>query len=338
MTVEGEAPAATEDQDVAIVKKKKAEPRPLSEILGDPKRADEEPDPSAGPMYNPIRLEQFLRGQITLGDLEGITKQEQYEMAKIGFSYLTSGKLAQAKTVFEGLLALDPFDAYFHTALGSIAQQENQLPEAEKRYTRALEINPFSPVAFANRGEVRIAMGKLGEGSQDLVRALEEDPGAQYPSTLRARATIQVVRDNLASMNLPPLPENMRLKPAPKPPTAGGQPKKAAPTSAADTTIEKGSAAPKSAADTTIERGFAAPKSVADTTIEKGATAPKSAADTTIEKAATNPKVAATVGNVAPGPAKPTVGKPVVKKTPGADDEVRAPRKTRPPPRRPGKK
>lgn len=325
MTVEGEAPAA-EDQDVAIVKKKKAEPRPLSEILGDPKRADEEPDPSAGPMYNPIRLEQFLRGQITLGDLEGITKQEQYEMAKIGFSYLTSGKLAQAKTVFEGLLALDPFDAYFHTALGSIAQQENQLPEAEKRYTRALEINPFSPVAFANRGEVRIAMGKLGEGSQDLVRALEEDPGAQYPSTLRARATIQVVRDNLASMNLPPLPENMRLKPAPKPPTAGGQPKKA----------EK--AAPASAADTTIEKGTAAPKSAADTTIEKGTAAPKSAADTTIEKAATNPKVAATVGNVAPGPSKTAVGKPVVKKKPGVDDEVRAPRKTRPPPRRPGKK
>lgn len=183
--------------------KKKNEPRSLVEILGDPEKGNEIPDePPAVPGWNPVRLEQFLRGQITLGDLEGITKHEQYEMAKIGFSYLTSGKLAQAKTVFEGLLALDPFDAYFHTALGSIAQQEQRYDEAEERYSRALEINPFSPVALANRGEVRITVGRLADGATDLVRACEEDPNAVQPSTLRARATIQVVREQLASMNL----------------------------------------------------------------------------------------------------------------------------------------
>jgi tetratricopeptide (TPR) repeat protein len=183
--------------------KKRSEPRALKDILGDPNAGNEIPDePPKAPGWNPIRLEQFLRGQITLGDLEGITKHEQYEMAKIGFSYLTSGKLQQARTVFEGLLALDPFDAYFHTAIGSIAQQENKLEEAEERYTRALEINPFSPIALANRGEVRITQGRLADGATDLVRALEEDPNGVQPSTLRARATIQVVREQLSTMNL----------------------------------------------------------------------------------------------------------------------------------------
>ena len=141
----------------------------------------------------------FLAGRITLGDLEGITKQEQYQMAEVGHSYLASGKLAEAKTVFEGLLALDPFDAYFHLALGSIAQQDGDLAEAEDRYSRALEINPFSASAMANRGEVRVMQGRFTEGAEDLIRAVQADPQGQEPSTVRARATLNVLREQLSA-------------------------------------------------------------------------------------------------------------------------------------------
>jgi tetratricopeptide (TPR) repeat protein len=201
--LEGETPA--------IERSKKAQPRSLKEILGD-ENAPPTPEMEAAKKkgvkaWHPDRVKQFLRGQITLGDLEGITKPEQYEMAKIGYSYLTSGKLDKAKTVFEGLLALDPFDAYFHTALGSIAQQQNNLAEAEARYSRALEINPFSPSALANRGEIRVMNGRLTEGSEDLLRALKEDPGAREPSTIRARATLQAIKEQLQAANVVPAPK-----------------------------------------------------------------------------------------------------------------------------------
>lgn len=186
---------------------KKIVPRPIADILGDDKAVEAYEQAQAlfetegggerPPAWDPVRIEQFLRGQITLGDLEGITKHEQYEMAKVGYSYLTSGKLDRARTVFEGLLALDPYDAYFHTALGSIAQQQSNLDEAEARYTRALEINPFSPVARAHRGEIRMLRGRVGEGAEDLIRALQEDPEGREPSTIRARATLQAVREQL---------------------------------------------------------------------------------------------------------------------------------------------
>ena len=148
--------------------------------------------------YNPERVRAFLAGRITLGDLEGITKQEQYQMAEIGHSYISSGKLPEAKTVFEGLIALDPFDAYFHTALGSIAQQSNDLEEAEARYTRALEINPYSATAMANRGEIRVQQGRLAEGTEDLIKAVQADPKGTEPATVRAQSTLNVLREQLS--------------------------------------------------------------------------------------------------------------------------------------------
>ena len=137
--------------------------------------------------WNPERVQQFLAGQITLGDLEGISKPDQYKMAESGFRFLSEGKREKAKKVFEGLLALDPFDAYFHMALGSIAQQDGKLDDAEKSYSRALEINPFSAPALANRGEARLLLGRLADAMEDLAKAIQLDPEGKDPAVQRAR-------------------------------------------------------------------------------------------------------------------------------------------------------
>jgi tetratricopeptide (TPR) repeat protein len=216
--VEGETPKAA-------IERTKKQPRSLKEILGDDSAVDSpevaEAVKKGATPWHPDRVKQFMKGQITLGDLEGITKVEQYEMAKIGYSYLTSGKLDKAKTVFDGLLALDPYDAYFHTALGSIAQQQNLFPEAEARYSRALEINPFSPVARAHRGEIRVMTGRISEGAEDLLRALQEDPQAREQSTIRARATLQAVKEQLQAANVTELAKQVREVTGSKLPVAG---------------------------------------------------------------------------------------------------------------------
>jgi tetratricopeptide (TPR) repeat protein len=142
-------------------------------------------------------MDAYLLGQITLGELEGVTKEQQYEIAKLGHAELVGGKLDEAKTIFDGLLALDPFDAYFLSALGSIAHQKGDFEEAEARYSRALEINPFSPFALAHRGEVRISTGAFEAGVDDLLRALEEDPEGADPAVRRAKATITILVEQL---------------------------------------------------------------------------------------------------------------------------------------------
>ena len=181
-----------EDSDAA----RGSKPRTVDEALR--LERDEAPELAEGQSaYNPDRVRAFLEGRITLGDLEGITKQEQYQMAEVGYSYFSSGKMAEAKTVFDGLLALDPFDAYFHTVLGSIAQRAEDYDEAEARFTRALEINPYSATAMANRGEIRVMQGRLSEGAQDLINAVQADPQGVEPATVRAQATLRSLREQL---------------------------------------------------------------------------------------------------------------------------------------------
>ena len=147
--------------------------------------------------YAPDQLAAFIQGQITLGDLEGIDKEAQYQMAEKGYQLIEEGKLDDGKIVFEGLLALDPFDAYFLTALGSIAQRTEQFDEADHFYSRALEINPFSIAAWAHRGETRIHKGLLLEAAEDLTKAIDLDPKGEDPIALRARMVAQTVADKL---------------------------------------------------------------------------------------------------------------------------------------------
>jgi predicted Zn-dependent protease len=147
--------------------------------------------------WDPADLEKFILGEITLGELEGIPKSAQYEYAEIGYRFLQQGDKDKAFKIFSGLVALDPYDAYFHTALGVIAQQREAWEDAKRHYDRALEIYPGSPVARANRGEVLLRLGQLAPAAEDLVLAVQADPKGQYESTRRARALARAVREQL---------------------------------------------------------------------------------------------------------------------------------------------
>src|SRR5688572_467186 len=159
-------------QQVSTIDKEKGKGRKLTEA--EIKKAAAEGRKIVG--YSPTEIDAFLRGHKTLGELEGISKEEQYKMAEIGYRLLTEGKLKEGKDVFFGLCALDPFDAYFITCLGSAHQQEGDKKEAERLYSRALEINPWAVTARVHRGEIRAMSGQLGDAIDDLTRALQDDP------------------------------------------------------------------------------------------------------------------------------------------------------------------
>jgi Flp pilus assembly protein TadD len=147
--------------------------------------------------YPPRLLRSYVLGRITLGELEGISKEEQVKIAEIAYSYLEENQLEAAANLFRGLALLDPYDAYFQLALGWIAQRRGQLDEAELLYSRSLEINPYSLAALTGRGEVRLLKGRLVEASQDLTRAIQEDPTGKDPAAQQALALVALVRRQL---------------------------------------------------------------------------------------------------------------------------------------------
>jgi predicted Zn-dependent protease len=131
-----------------------------------------------------------MLGAITLGELQGITKEEQRKIAEQGQIFLGAGQLDDAYTVFRGLLALDPRDPYYHLAIGAIAQERKELEEAEHWYSSALHIRPRMGPAWVNRGEVRILTGRTKLGAEDLMKALELDPTDEHEWTIRARTIL----------------------------------------------------------------------------------------------------------------------------------------------------
>ena len=152
-----------------------------------------QPDPKA----DEKRLLKFIEGKITQAELQGISKKSLEKIAKIGFDALQQGKFDDADVVFRGLVALDPYEPYFLSALGALALRRDNLEEAEAWYSRSIEAaqakRQKAPIARANRGEVRLMQERLEDAIDDLATAIEEDPQFQQPTTERARALLAEV-------------------------------------------------------------------------------------------------------------------------------------------------
>lgn len=154
------------------------------------KSPEKDPETTDQVVWDKKSLEKFLQGKITLGELQGFSKQTQYKLAEMGYNMVGGGKLDDAEKIFRGLVALDPKDPYFLLATGSIAQRKGDLTDAERWYTEALKHSPDHAVALANRGEVRLELGKLQEGAEDLIEGLKNDPKLIQPTSQRARALL----------------------------------------------------------------------------------------------------------------------------------------------------
>ncbi|MEW6433476.1 MAG: SycD/LcrH family type III secretion system chaperone [Myxococcota bacterium] len=117
------------------------------------------------------RLQKWADGKATLKDVRGYTDEELYSIARMGYFFFYQGKVEQARTVFQGLYAVNPTDAYFAKALGVVEMAANNPAGALAAYDVALKISPQDPAAYAGRAEVRLAQGQKAPAIDDLRRA-----------------------------------------------------------------------------------------------------------------------------------------------------------------------
>lgn len=148
----------------------------------------------------------FLLGDLTLAQLEGLTAEDLYGMADVGYDLLEEGRLEDARKIFEGLNVYNPFDPYFHSVLASIYQKQDMPDEALRHYESAVELFPEDIHSWTNAGELMLELSaKYADENEDvsqklfhealcaLERAVELDPAGENAASLRARALIGVV-------------------------------------------------------------------------------------------------------------------------------------------------
>ncbi len=140
-------------------------------------------------------LGRLASGQITLAEFAGLSKPQLYEIAKVGYKMLNSGKLEEAREIYTGLVAADPYDSVFHCHLGAVFLRQGELEKAFGEYEAALRFNFANVDALAGRGEIFILKGETKRGLEDLRKALENDPEGNRPSTARARTLLLALHD-----------------------------------------------------------------------------------------------------------------------------------------------
>jgi tetratricopeptide (TPR) repeat protein len=162
-------------------------------------------------LYSEERKAKLAKGEINLRDFHAISGPEMLQMALIGFRMYEQGRYREAKTIFSGLIQLEPSEAYYHTALGAVHLAEEDLDLARRAFDMAIVLNPKEVAPFVNRGEVNLRDGKILEAAEDFASAVALDPKFEDPLTQRARVLAAAALEMLEAAQKEP-----DEKPAPK--------------------------------------------------------------------------------------------------------------------------
>ncbi|HWS52566.1 MAG TPA: tetratricopeptide repeat protein [Pyrinomonadaceae bacterium] len=143
----------------------------------------------------PALAARLVRGEATLAEFAGLGREELYAIARVGYQLLNGGRLEDARAVYRGLAAADPFDSVFRCHLAAAHLRLGEAEEAVKEFTAALRLNVANVDALSGRGEAHLTRGRVAEAVTDLTQALRLDPEAKRPSTLRARALLVALKE-----------------------------------------------------------------------------------------------------------------------------------------------
>lgn len=146
----------------------------------------------------PDGARRLVSGQATLAEYAGLRRERLYEIALVGYHLMNSGKLAEAREIYRGLVAADPFDSVFNCHLAAVNLRLGETDAALAGFDAALRLNASSVDALAGRGEAYFKQGRLGEAVKDLRAAVELDREFVRPSGVRARALLVALREAAA--------------------------------------------------------------------------------------------------------------------------------------------
>jgi type III secretion system low calcium response chaperone LcrH/SycD len=117
-------------------------------------------------------LQRWAEGRATLKEVRGYSDSELMAVARTGYAFFNQGRIAEARTLFQGLFALNPREPYFARALAVVEQASGNPDGALAAYDVAIKLAPQDPGAYVGRAEIRIVKGQLREAAQDLQQAI----------------------------------------------------------------------------------------------------------------------------------------------------------------------
>ena len=138
--------------------------------------------------------QKLLLEEASLNEYIGLDPAELTAAATLAANLYGQGRIAEARTIFEGLTALDRDFYLGYAGLGAIELVEGHLDSALSNLTRAADLNPGDASVQTNLGEALLQRAEFSRACQCFERALALDPTCEDPGANRARAIIEGLR------------------------------------------------------------------------------------------------------------------------------------------------
>ncbi len=138
-------------------------------------------------------VDQWSQGRVTLKQIMGLSEEELYAVAVQGYFMFLQGKTEPARVIFEGLVAIDPKNAYYYRALGAIYWRLKEPQKAVKQFTYAIRVAPKEMSSYVNRAEVYVAHKQFEQARSDLRTALSLASVNDGPLIRKARAMLRMI-------------------------------------------------------------------------------------------------------------------------------------------------
>jgi Flp pilus assembly protein TadD len=122
---------------------------------------------------NDVLLQGWMDGRLNLSRVKGWDPNDYQLMMMLGFTLHEQGRSEEAAIIFEGLLSLDPRNAYCHSALGAAYARLEQDEKAMTHLNMALQLDGRDISAYINRGELYLKHGDYKQAQADLEMAIK---------------------------------------------------------------------------------------------------------------------------------------------------------------------
>lgn len=159
--------------------------------------SDIDPATTNNPMQERLRklADEWSQGRVSLKQIVGLSTEELYAVATQGYHFFLQGKLQPARVIFEGLVAVDPRNAYYYRALGAIYWREGEPQKAIKQFTYAIRVAPQDISSYVNRAEVYVADKEFARARTDLNKAIEKGGPTETALLKKAQAILKMVEE-----------------------------------------------------------------------------------------------------------------------------------------------
>jgi tetratricopeptide (TPR) repeat protein len=120
-------------------------------------------------------VQKWADGKATLQEVRGYTDEQLYAVARVGYLFFNQGKITEARTIFQGLFAINPRDAYLARAVAVVEFAAGNDKGALAVYDLAIKLAPKDPAGYLGRAEVFLSMKLLRQAVRDLNLAVKTD-------------------------------------------------------------------------------------------------------------------------------------------------------------------